>query len=218
MKIPLLLFTGLTITTHGQLALTTANDSTVRKYHIGASTYFDDFKGHAGFGALLILTNDGGAAAFGDGDEGTMLIKLDKTGKLQWKKNVKAKGDEVESQCVAQDKAGNFYVFQLVYDRAKYRGGNERVVCFTKSGTILWDKYIGQFSPINNPIASYIRSIDDGRIYIRGHIAPKAPPAGKDPEYHFWEGWLNSAGVLTQKAGEVIDWKKEEWQKKFKPD
>jgi hypothetical protein len=41
---------------------------------------------------------------------------------------------------------------------------------------------------------------------------------GKDPVYRYWEGWLDSTGKLTQKANETIDWKKDEWQKKFKPE
>jgi hypothetical protein len=205
-------------TVNGQLSIDVARDSSVRKYHMGSYSYHEDFIGHAGYGAPLILTSDGGSAAFGDGDEGTMLVKLDKTGKQQWKKIIKPMGDELESQSVAQDKNGNFYVFQLVYDNTKYRGGCERVVCLNKAGTVLWGKFIGSCLLVNNPVVSYIRSLPDGRIYLRGHIVKKTPPEGKDPEYHFWEGWLNSAGVLTQKSAEVIDWKNSEWQKRFKPE
>ncbi len=82
----------------------------------------------------------------------------------------------------------------------------------------MWDKFIGSCLLINNPVVSYIRSLADGRIYLRGHVVTKAPLEGKDPEYNFWEGWLNSAGVLTQKSGEVIDWKNPEWMKRFKPE
>ena len=156
------------------------------------------WKTNKGESAPLILTADGGAAAFGDGDEGTMLVKLAKNGKVAWKKIVKPKGDEVESQSVAQDKTGNYYVFQLVYDNTKYQGGCERVVLINKTGTAMWDKFIGSCLQVNNPTVSYIRSLADGRIYLRGHVVTKAPPEGKDPEYHFWESWLNSAGVLTQ--------------------
>src|SRR5438132_13758938 len=63
-------------TVFGQLTIDAAKDSLVTKYHIGASTYLDQFVGHPGYGAIVILTNDGGAAAFGDGDEGLMLIWL----------------------------------------------------------------------------------------------------------------------------------------------
>lgn len=73
---------------YGQLSLETARQNTVTKYHIGASTYFDAFVGHAGYGALVILTADGGAACFGDGDEGTMLVKLDRNGAEKLKKKV----------------------------------------------------------------------------------------------------------------------------------
>ena len=38
---------------YGQLSLETARQNTVTKYHIGASTYFDAFVGHAGYGALV---------------------------------------------------------------------------------------------------------------------------------------------------------------------
>src|SRR4029077_5529066 len=84
----------------GQITIEAAQDSLVRKYHIGASTYLEQFVGHPGYGAIVILTTDGGAAAFGDGDEGLMLYKLDKSGKLQWKRKIPRKGTELEPQCV----------------------------------------------------------------------------------------------------------------------
>jgi hypothetical protein len=201
----------------GQITADVARDS-VQKYHIASYSYHEEFIGKKGYGAPLILTADGGAAVFGDGDEGTMLVKLDKAGKVTWKKTLAAKGEETESQSVAQDKLGNYFVFQLVYGTTDYRGGRERVVMFNKSGALLWDKYIGTGLQINNPIVSYIKALPDGRIYLRGHIVLKAPAEDKDPDTRYWEGWLNAAGLLTQKSGEIIDWKKPEWQSKFKPD
>jgi len=202
----------------GQLTIESAREKSVRKYHIGASTYFDGFVGHPGYGAIVFLTRDGGAAAFGDGDEGTMLLKLDKTGTEKFKRKVAGKGDEMEPQAVAEDGVGNLYVFMLVYDHKKYRGGSERVVCFNKSGTLLWDKYLGVFSAINNPVVSWIRSDTGSSVSLRGHIATEKPPEGKDPVYHFWEATLSSKGVITRKIGEVIDWSKPEWQERFKPE
>jgi hypothetical protein len=196
----------------------TVYDSAARKYRMGSYTYHEQFKGHRGYGAPLILTNDGGGAAFGGGDEGFMLVKLTKTGKLQWKKTVTVKGDEMESQSVVEDKTGNFYVFLLVYDNTKYRGGCERVVAFNKTGTVLWDKYIGSFDLLNSPTVSYIKALPDGRIALRGHVVKEKPEEGKDPKYHYWEGWLTSKGLLTQKAGDVIDWSNQEWEKKYKPE
>lgn len=204
--------------TFAQLSLESAQEKTVRKYHIGASTYFDAFVGHQGYGAIVILTGDGGAAAFGDGDEGTMLVKLDKSGTEKFKRKISHKGDEMEPQAVSEDKLGNLYLFMLVYDHTKYRGGNERVVCYSKTGTLLWDKYLGVFSAINNPTVSWIRTADNGTLSLRGHIAPVKPAEGKDPEYHFWDASINSKGVVTKKVGEVIDWSKPEWQAKFKPE
>lgn len=201
----------------GQITADVARDS-VRKYHIASYSYHEAFIGKKDYGSPLILTADGGAAVFGDGDEGTMLVKLDKSGRLIWKKILTGKGEEAESQSVVQDKLGNFFVFQLVYGTTAYRGGRERVALYNKSGALLWDKYIGSGLQINNPIVSYIKSLPDGRIYLRGHIVLTAPAEGKDPDTRFWEGWLNAAGALTQKSGEIIDWKKPEWQSKFKPD
>jgi hypothetical protein len=203
---------------YGQLTIPIAQDSAL-KYHISSYSYLEEFIGNKNYGAPVIQTADGGAAFFGDGDLGTMLLKLDKTGKEEWKIVLPPKGDEVESQSVVQGKDGNFYVFQLVYISAKYRGGCERVAMISKTGKVVWDKYIGQFSQLNNPTVSYIKSLPDGRIALRGHIVKTAPPAGKDPTYLFWEGWLNSAGVLTQKTGAVIDWKKtDEWKARLKPE
>lgn len=202
----------------GQLTIEAAQDSLVRKYHIGASTYLDQFVGHAGYGAVVILTTDGGAAAFGDGDEGLMLYKLDKTGKLQWKRKISRKGTEMEPQCVVQDSKGNFYTFSLVYGLSAYQGGCERVVYVSKAGVVGWDKNIGSCTQINNPTVSYTRTLQDGRVAIRGHVATQKPAQGKDPDYHYWEGWIGSTGVLTQKVGDVIDWKNEEWKKLFAPE
>src|SRR5438132_10000877 len=151
-------------TVFGQLTIDAAKDSLVTKYHIGASTYLDQFVGHPGYGAIVILTNDGGAAAFGDGDEGLMLYKLAKTGKLQWKRKIPRKGTELEPQCVAQDSKGNFYTFSLVYGLSSYRGGCERVVFVNKTGVIGWDKQIGSCELVNSPTVSYTRTLKDGRV------------------------------------------------------
>ena len=218
MKYLFLILLFLRTISYGQLTMSVANDSAVIKYHIGSYSYHEQFRGHQGYGAPLILTADGGGAAFGDGDLGTMLVKLDKQGKEMWKQIIKPKGNETESQSVVQDKNGNYYVFILVYDETKYRGGCERVVFLNKVGTITWDKFIGSCYLVNNPTVAYIRALNDGRIYLRGQVVTKAPPKGEDPKYHFWEGWLNSQGVLTQQVGEIIDWKNQDWQKKFKPE
>jgi len=201
-----------------QITIEAAQDSLVRKYHIGASTYLEQFVGHPGYGASVILTTDGGAAAFGDGDEGLMLYKLDKTGKLQWKRKIPRKGTELEPQCVVQDSKGNFYTFTLVYGLSGYRGGCERVVFVNKTGAIGWDKQIGSCQLVKNPTVSYTRTLSDGRVAIRGHVATEKPAEGKDPAYHYWEGWIASTGVLTQKVGDVIDWKDENWKKLFAPE
>jgi hypothetical protein len=205
-------------TVFGQLTIDAARDSLVTKYHIGASTYLDQFVGHPGYGAMVILTNDGGAAAFGDGDEGLMLYKLAKTGKLQWKRKIPRKGTELEPQCVAQDSKGNFYTFTLTYGLGDYRGGCERVVFVNKTGVLGWDKLIGTCHLIDNPTVSYVRTLQDGRIAIRGHVVTQKPAEGKDPEYHYWEGWIASDGVLKKKVGEIIDWNNQEWKKLFAPE
>ena len=196
-----------------QLTFESAKEA-VQKYRLGYSTYFEPFMGHPGYGAPVILTNDGGAAAFGD----NMLYKFDKTGKELWSRAIKPQYNELENQGVAQDTKGNLYVFTLSYDEKRYRGGSERALCYDKNGKLLWDKTLGAYALMNNPIISYIQPLSDGRIYMRGHIVNEKPVEGKDPVYRYWEGWLDSTGKLTQKAGDPIDWAKDEWQKKFKPD
>jgi hypothetical protein len=207
-----------TTAVYSQLTIEQATENSVRKFHMGSYSYHEAFIKHPGYGAPLILTADGGSAAFGDGDEGAMLVKLDKTGQLQWKRTIQPKGDEMESQSVVQDTNGNFYVFILVYDHTKYRGGSERVVLVNKTGNVIWDKYLGGFTLMNNPTVSYLRQLKDGRIAMRGHVVTEKQIEGKDPVYHFWEGWINSKGIVTQKAGDPIDWSKPEWQDKFKPE
>jgi hypothetical protein len=201
----------------GQLTFPQAQDS-LRRYHLGVSTYFSDFLGHNSYGAGVNLTKDGGAVGFGDGDNGLELIKLDKTGKVLWRKGMKKQFEEVEAQCVAQDSLGNFYVFMLNYNPKGYRGGSERVVCFSSKGVLLWDKMLGNYTLMNNPTVSYVRSVNFGRIEMRGHIVTEKPLTGKDPVYRYWQGWLDSKGVLKAKVGDIIDWNNPEWVKKFKPE
>lgn len=54
---------------------------------------------------------------------------------------------------------------------------------------------------------------------MRGQVVIEKPVEGKDPQYPFWDGWLNTKGVLTQKkTGAVIDWSNKDWEKRFKPE
>jgi len=213
----LLILLFVNVTVYGQLTIQQAQDS-LRKYHLGTSTYFDDFIGHPGYGAQVVTTSDGGAAGFGDGDYGTEIIKLNKNGKVEWRRKINKQFEETEPQCVAQDKAGNFYVFILNYNPKGYRGGAERVICINKTGTILWDKILGTYTLLNRPTVSYVNALNDGRIEMRGHMVKEQPAPGKDPNYRYWQGWFTSKGILTEKIGDVIDWKNSEWQKKFKPE
>lgn len=186
----------------------------IQPYHLGYSYYFDPFIGKPGYGAPWILTADGGAAAIGDNS----IYKFDKNGKEKWKRTVKPQFGEIESQSVAEDKKGNLYFFMLSYNPKGYRGGAERIVCYERTGKLLWDKTLSKYTLMNNPTVSYIKQAEDGRIYMRGHVVTDHPEKDKDPVYRYWEGWFDSKGVLTQKDGESIDWKKAEWQSKFKPE
>lgn len=202
---------------YSQLTFKMAQDS-LRVYHLGVSTYFDDFTGHESYGAGINLTKDGGAVGFGDGDNGLELIKLDNYGRTEWRRSIKKQFEETEAQCVAQDKPGNFYAFMLNYNPAGYRGGSERLVCFSNTGEPLWDIMLGSYTLLNNPVVSYVHTLDDGRIEMRGHIVIEKPLPGKDPVYHYWQGWCDSKGVLTTKTGDAIDWGNPEWMKMFKPE
>jgi outer membrane protein assembly factor BamB len=185
----------------------------VQPLYLGYSTYFSDFAGKQGYGGPYILTKDGGAAAFGD----NVLHKFDKTGKQIWKKAIKDRYQEMETQVCAEDGKGNLYCFMLEYNHAVYRGGNERLVCYDKTGKLLWDKTIGKAAALNNPIVSYVKTDADGKIYMRGHVAFEKKENG-DPKYLFWEGWIDPLGKLTQKTGEELDWSKPDTMKKFKPE
>jgi hypothetical protein len=198
---------------HAQLTLDSAR-VIVHQYRLGYSTYFEPFLEHPGYGAPWILTGDGGAAAFGD----NLLVRIGRNGKEQWHRRVIPQFNELEGQGVAEDMKGNLFVFMLSYDNQRYRGGSERVLCYDKNGKQLWDKTLGAYTVMNNPVVSYIRSLPDGKIYMRGHVVTDKPEEGKDPVYRYWEGWLDSTAKLTQKTGDVIDWAKDEWQKTFKPE
>ncbi|MFO0357313.1 MAG: hypothetical protein ACK50A_10175 [Sphingobacteriaceae bacterium] len=207
----ILLFTGLI--GQAQISADSAK-KLIKSYRLGYSSYFDPFIGKAGYGAPWIISKDGNVIVFGD----NTLIKVASNGKEMWKRTLKPIGDETECQSVAEDVKGNLYTFMLVYDQKKYRGGCERVVCYDKTGKLLWDKYLGTFTLLNNPTVSYIKPDKEGKIYMRGHVAKDKPAEGKDPVYLYWEGWLDVTGKLTQKAGEAIDWKQDKWQKIFKPE
>jgi hypothetical protein len=217
MKYSIFILFMVNIQAFGQLTFQQAQDS-LRKYHLGASTYFEEFEGHELYGSGINLTKEGGAAGFGDGDNGLELIKLDNAGKTEWRRSIKKQFEETEAQCVAQDSHGNFYLFMLNYNPEGYRGGSERLVCFSNKGVLLWDKMLGNYTLLNNPVVSYVKTLNDGRIEMRGHIVKEKPLPGKDPLYHFWQGWCNSKAVLTTKTGDVIDWKNPEWKIKFKPE
>jgi len=205
---------------YGQLSTDEAR-KVFYSYKLGSYDYHEQFIGHTGYGAPVISTSDGGAAFFGGTGDSTgsfgLIVKLDKEGREEWKQTIRPLFDEIETQSVVQDKSGNFYVFMLSYDRTKYRGGCERIVCLGRNGIILWDNIIGECAQLNNPIIAYIRSLEDGRISLRGHIAIKKPAKGEDPKYYFWEGWIDDKGKLTQKTGDVIDWANQDWEKLFKP-
>ena len=185
----------------------------VQPLHLGYSTYFSEFVGKPGYGSPYFPASDGGGAAFGD----NILYRFDKKGKQIWKRQIKDRYQEMESQVAAEDTKGNLYCFMLEYNTKVYRGGNERIVCYDKTGKLLFDKLIGKAAPLNNPIVSYVKPTSDGKIYMRGHMAKEKKENG-DPKYLFWEGWLDATGKLEQKVGEEIDWGKPEWQKKFKPE
>jgi hypothetical protein len=85
-------------------------------------------------------------------------------------------------------------------------------------GKTIWDKTIGMYEVMNNPTISYIRMLDDGRISLRGHVVTEKPAEGSDPKYHFWEGWINIKGEMSQKAGDILDWSNPDWEKRYRPE
>lgn len=220
MRTLLLLFILFYSSSNAQLNLEQARTS-VKKYYIASYSYHEQFVGHKGYGAPIILTADGGAAVYGDGEvDGVasgLLVKLDSAGTELWKVTIQKQFDEMESQSVVEDDNGNLYVFMLSYDNTRYRGGSERVICYDKTGKLLWDKTLGKYTLVNNPTISYIRN-KDGKIYLRGHIVTEKAVDGKDPVYYFWEGWLDAKGNLTQKNGTVIKWEDQTWQDYYKPE
>lgn len=200
----------------GQMTIEIAKDS-ANAYGLGAYSYHSKFIGHDGYAAPVILTEDKGAALFGDYEgekgKGALLVKLDPTGKESWTYFIVPEYDELEAQSVVEDQNGNLYVFMISYNYAKHRGGTERVLCIDQDGKLLWDKTLGEYGKMNNPHCSYIHLLEDGRLELRGHIVTENPEKDKDPEYRYWQGWLDNAGELSFKVGEVIDWANEDWQK-----
>ena len=208
-------------TAYGQLTIPEAR-KIFYSYKLGSYDYHEQFIGHAGFGAPYILTADGGAAFFGGSGDSTgsygLAVKIDKAGNEEWQQIIRQQFDEMETQSIVQDKAGNYYVFLLSYDNKRYRGGSERILYLDKTGKVVWDKTIGAYTLMNNPTISYIKALDDGRISLRGHICTEKPKPDKDPDYRYWEGWIDNKGNLTQKTGQLIVWENQDWQKLFSPE
>jgi len=206
---------------YGQLSIDDARKS-FYTYKLGSYDYHEEFIGYAGYGAPIIITSDGGASFLGGSGDSIgslgLIVKINENGMEEWKQIVRPQFDDIETQSVVQDINGNFYVFLLSYDNEKYRGGCERIVHINKDGSIIWDKIIGDCELVNNPVIAYIKALDDGRIALRGHIVIKKPDKGKDPEYCYWEGWIDNKGILKQKTGDIIDWANQDWQKLFKPE
>ncbi|HYG50328.1 MAG TPA: hypothetical protein VD905_05465 [Flavobacteriales bacterium] len=200
---------------YGQLNLKRAEDS-LQKYRISQYDYMTGFKGHKGYGAPVILTNDGGAAAWGHGDNGAGLVKLDSSGHKKWERLFTPQFTELELQSVVQDNEGNYFACMLSYDEKRYRGGSERLVCMDQTGKIIWDKTLGNYTEMNNPVIQYMHALKDGRIEMRGHIVKDKPAGGKDPVYKEWQGWIDVKGTYTQKVGEAIDWSKGTWKDFYK--
>src|SRR5688572_7988228 len=84
---------------YGQLTLDAAKQA-AQPFHISSYSYHEQFIGHTGYGAPIILTADGGAAVFGTGDEGPVLMKFGKDANVQWKRIISSKGTEMELQSV----------------------------------------------------------------------------------------------------------------------
>ena len=205
----------------GRLTIDDARKAASRLY-LGSYSYHEQFLGHAGYGAPVILTADGGAAAFGGGEDNgkacCMLVRMDTNANVLWTNVIFPEFDEMESQSVVQDAEGNFFVFMLSYDSKRYRGGSERVLYIGKDGKVIWDITLGKYTLMDNPAISYIRLEKDGLIALRGHTVKEKPIKGKDPVYRYWEGWLDSKGVLKEKAGKIIDWADQSWKKLFEPE
>jgi len=197
--------------------LTLSNVKTIaREHNYRSYSYHEEFEGHEGYAAPVILIADGGAVFFGDTEESVNVVKLNKNGEVEWKAPIITKFDEMETQSVIQDQNGNYFAFVISYNYGKYRGGSERVIHLNEEGKILWDKTLGDYTLMNNPHCSYIHLLEDGRLALRGHIVTEPQEKGDDPEYHFWEGWLNNKGDITQEIGDVIDWSDPGWKNFFK--
>src|SRR5262245_28499830 len=104
-----LMFMGALSAGRAQMTMDAAKAASL-ELHMSEYSYHAQFMGHTGYGASLILTADGGAAAFGTGDEGNMLLKWTKDAKIQWKRMIVAKGDEMELQSVVETSTGNYLV------------------------------------------------------------------------------------------------------------
>lgn len=63
------------------------------------------------------LPKDGGGAAFGD----NVLYKFDKKGKETWKRTIKDRYEEMETQVAAEDSKGNLFCFMLEYNQTIQR-------------------------------------------------------------------------------------------------
>ncbi len=73
------------ITIKEQLTLSVVK-AAAQEYNFRSYIYHEQFEGHEGYAAPIILLADGGTMFFGDSEEdkSVNLVKLDKEGNVEW--------------------------------------------------------------------------------------------------------------------------------------
>jgi len=193
--------------TYGQLNLLEAK-KVAEEFKYVSYRYLEEFEGHEGYAAPIIISTDGGALFFTRPNDGNQydLVKINKEGKKEWSIELKAKFDDMESQGIVENSKGNYYAFLLSYNQSRYRGGAERVIYLSRNGEIIWEQLLGDYTLENNPTCSWIRIHSDDQLEMRGHIVTDPELKDRNPEYRFWKGWLNPLGERSDEIGTVIDW------------
>jgi hypothetical protein len=203
---------------YGQLTLFQAKQE-VKEYNRLSYSDHRKFEGHKGYAAPFISTLDSGFAFFGGNKvtKSVNLVKMDKDGANEWNLLIKPKFNEIETQSIVQDEHANFYAFMLSYNYSKYRGGAERILYVGKSGNVIWDITLGNYSAVNNPHCSYIHLNKDGVLELRGHIVKELPTGNTNPTSYHWTGWLKNNSKWTQFVDGAIDWKKSKYKTRTGP-
>ncbi|MCE9598586.1 MAG: hypothetical protein K8S54_11510 [Spirochaetia bacterium] len=158
--------------------------------------------------APFLKTRDGGMLIVGtlNGDQEGIIVKLDASGKLQWKKLIKKAGrPAIEVGSAVETSDGDLYINSGVY----YNPSTMSQIWILKldpTGKQIWEYTFRGYGNDNNPAAHRLQLTRDNGIKFLGHIYPTLADMRNEKSAP-WQAELNSSGKIVSdvsgKAGAI---------------